>query len=366
MKYGVREDINFAPWADTMRPGYLSLLGDDELGQTAVDMLASQLAPASYATYGTGLRSFLEFCREGGLAEPLEASAADIARYLAWLARRGTVAGGSLQPYLSSINTFFRDHLREPVALGPLISSMVRGYKQNQVALTEGPTRIYFPAAGALAILAWAETLLPFGRARLPELRAAAAVLVNYIFFARGSTGVLAYTSDLAVAASAIVFFQRHVKGRHAELVDRLPVVQVPSAAHRGRIAAVLRGYMAVRAAACAAAEAPVPDRLWQLPGEAVTAWTAATMTTWLQTCCAAAPADAPPAGFAYTSHSLRSGAAIAASAVLVPLPKIRHYGGWSAGSAVVETDYIDPSCVADAAARFFFGWLGQTPVVAS
>ena len=372
VKYGVRQDITFAPWAASMRPGYLDLLGDDELGQAAVDMLASQLAPGSYKTYGTGVRSFAAFCAEAGVPDILEATPKDIVRYLAWLQERGTVGGQSLQVYLSVINTLYRDHLREPVALGPLVTAARQGYLPHQVLLVAGPKRVYLPAAVAYSILEWAEQLLSPGLPRsaidaaLPLLRAAVAVLVNYIFFARGGTGVLADSGDLVVTSDAIILFKRHGKGLRGVLVDRLPVVQVPSGAHAGRVSALIRTYLAVRQACCAASGLEEPGRLWQLPDEVAANWTtAATMTTWLQTCCCEVR-RAPPDGFTWTSHSLRSGAASAASAVLVPMTKIRHYGGWSAASTVVEKDYIDPGCPADAPARFFFSWLSLTPVEAS
>jgi hypothetical protein len=39
-------------------------------------------------------------------------------RYTTWLALLGTIAAGSLQPYFSAVNKFFRDHQRQPIAVG--------------------------------------------------------------------------------------------------------------------------------------------------------------------------------------------------------------------------------------------------------
>ncbi len=58
---------------------------------------------------------------------PLEATPVDIARYLAWLGQRGTIAADSLQPYLSAINRYLQDHARAPVALGPLVAGVRKG-----------------------------------------------------------------------------------------------------------------------------------------------------------------------------------------------------------------------------------------------
>ena len=58
---------------------------------------------------------------------PLEVTPVEIARYIACLGERGTVAAGILQPYLSAINRFLSDHARAPMALGPMISSSRKG-----------------------------------------------------------------------------------------------------------------------------------------------------------------------------------------------------------------------------------------------
>eukprot|EP00873_Tetraselmis_striata_P033399 jgi/Tetstr1/453663/TSEL_040619.t1 len=69
-------------------------------------------------------------------------------------------------------------------------------------------------------------------------------------------------------------------------------------------------------------------------------------------------PVDAtPPAGFCWSSHSLRSGGASAASATGVPMPTIRWLGGWKVGSGVV-LNYIVPGILDSAGARYFFGSL--------
>jgi hypothetical protein len=68
----------------------------------------------------------LLFCNEEGIT-PLEATAADMLRVTTLLARAGTIAANGLQPYFSATNKFFRHHLKEPVALGPLLTDARRG-----------------------------------------------------------------------------------------------------------------------------------------------------------------------------------------------------------------------------------------------
>jgi hypothetical protein len=71
------------------------------------------------------MRRFTVFGDEEGIT-PLQASVAYMLRCIAWLTRVGTVATGSLQPYFSAINKFVRDHLKEPVARGPLLADARR------------------------------------------------------------------------------------------------------------------------------------------------------------------------------------------------------------------------------------------------
>jgi hypothetical protein len=68
---------------------------------------------------------------------------------------------------------------------------------------------------------------------------------------------------------------------------------------------------------------------------------------------------EQPPAGEAWSGHSLRKGAASGAGAVDVALFRICFMGGWSVRSAAVH-DYVDPTCPDSLAARRFFGWLAR------
>jgi hypothetical protein len=71
-----------------------------------------------------------------------------------------------------------------------------------------------------------------------------------------------------------------------------------------------------------------------------------------------AAVGAAPPENFTWTGYSLRHGATSAASAVGVPMPKIRNLGGWAKRSTTPEDHYIDPLVMASDAGRAFFGFL--------
>ena len=93
------------------------------------------------------------------LMDPRQASPVDIARYITWLGKRGTVAAASLQPYLSSINKYLQDHALPPVALGPLVAGVRKGLSNCQEDLAPLPQRLPLPAPVALEILELAESL---------------------------------------------------------------------------------------------------------------------------------------------------------------------------------------------------------------
>ena len=96
----------------------------------------------------------------------------------------------------------------------------------------------------------------------------------------------------------------------------------------------------------------------WALaPAEETKLWTASTLSGWLTTAYTTSLC-LPPAGFAWTSHILRKGAASAACAIGARLTDIRYVGGWSTNSTVLEAKYIDFTMRPFPAAWIFFGYL--------
>jgi hypothetical protein len=336
-----------------------ALLGDDDLGRTALSLCQASLQQRSYDTYASTLSGFMQFCREQHVA-PLAATPVHIARYVAWLGLHGTVAASSLQPYLSAINRFLRDHGAPPVALGPLVSDVRAGLGNSQVAVAPSVPRIPLPAPVALAILEHAARLsvtwtLPPSPSLL-HFRAMLAVLVNYIYFCRGECGVSMRSGDISVHDGYITLFLAKVKGRSAKAAHQLPLLQIPATAIP-MMAALLTKYIQGRLLLASTGRHPVPAALWALhPGESPASWTASTLSDWLAVSCSLVN-HMPPPGFKWTSHSLRKGAASAANSINVVLTKIRYMGGWAKDSNVVH-DYIDPTMAPSPAARVFFGHL--------
>jgi hypothetical protein len=131
-----------APWHASMRNHVGALLGTDDMGDLVLDLFTGPLAPTTYNNYGTGMRRFTVFCDEEGIT-PLHATAADMLSFIrAWLARARAVAASNPQPYFSTINKFFRDHLKEPMALGPLLTDARRGLAMQQQPITDPDIRV--------------------------------------------------------------------------------------------------------------------------------------------------------------------------------------------------------------------------------
>ena len=161
-------------------------------------------------------------------------------RYTAWLALRGTVAASSLQPYFSAINKFFRDHRRQPVAVGELLADARRGLEMLQHRLVPTTARLPLPAQVALDILHYANTLhetFAWTPAALPQMqhfRACLAVCVNYTFFCRAETGARCQTGDLVVdkPSQQICLYVRKSKGDQRRDASAKQVIAIHVAAN--------------------------------------------------------------------------------------------------------------------------------------
>eukprot|EP00873_Tetraselmis_striata_P046541 jgi/Tetstr1/466805/TSEL_011275.t1 len=131
------------------------------------------------------------------------------------------------------------------------------------------------------------------------DFRALLASVVNFMFFARGLTGVSCRVRDVHVDAYNITLQVYREKGRAGRRgPDDLRVLLLPVSEHP-RVARLLHHFL---------------DHV-----------------------------------------HLRKGAASAANAIGVPLSHIRYQGGWATNSDVV-LDYIDPNVLPSPGAWFFFG----------
>jgi hypothetical protein len=193
------------------------------------------------------------------------------------------------------------------------------------------------------------------------RFRACLAVCVNYIFFCRAETGARCQTGDIPVdrPTQQICLFVRKSKGhQRRDTRDKL-VFAIPIAANP-ILADLLDYYSQQRATFCAKFYMQPPHAaFWSFaPSEASTDWGAAsTISAWLSLALLTVNTSAP-AGFEWTSHSLRKGDASAANCIGAPLPVIKYMGGWAKNNSVTEGKYIDPTMTPTSATCRFFGWL--------
>ena len=256
----------------------------------------------------------------------------------------------SVGPYLSAVNAFHTDHNVQPTAMGPVMERVRNALLRMQVPLHPmQDDRRGVPAEVMQELLTHAHDISlprvlrlqrsPDRGAKLqPALQAlqdCAATVVAYQFCNRPGTAATLQVGDLTVdpptqLGAAITMKAKRHKGRSLDRQRDLPIVTVPSAG-RPELAHVLREYIAARCGLFAAKGQPAPGHLWCLPGEGVPK--TAQQTEWLQRA-VALRRRAPPAGFKWTGHSMCKGAASAASAIGVSLPRVRYLGGWSPTSA--------------------------------
>eukprot|EP00873_Tetraselmis_striata_P010656 jgi/Tetstr1/430920/TSEL_020676.t1 len=331
--------------------------GSDELGQRTLDLLSSSLSAQTLKSYAGRLSQFAEFCHDSENISPLEATTATVVRYVAWIGERGHIAAKSLQPYLSAINTFFELHNLVPIAKDSLhLTSARRGLMLRQRRLDAAPLRVPLPADVAYRFVSKAELIVsaPYPESHL-DYRALLASVVNFLFFARGLTGVSCRVQDVHVDTYNITLQIYREKGRAGRRgPDDLRVLLLPVSEHP-RVARLLHYFIDNVQSVPLVTVGLAASNFWAVNvAEQSKPWTAATMSDWLSTAVNLVNA-APPAGTSWTSHSLRKGAASAANAIGAPLSHIRYQGGWATNSDVV-LDYIDPNVLPSPGAWFFFG----------
>eukprot|EP00873_Tetraselmis_striata_P040082 jgi/Tetstr1/460346/TSEL_005645.t1 len=187
------------------------------------------------------------------------------------------------------------------------------------------------------------------------DYRALLASVVNFLFFARGLTGVSYRVQDVHVDTYNITLQIYREKGRAGRRgPDDLRVLLLPVSEHP-RVARLLHHFIDNVQSVPMVTVGLAASNFWAVNvAEQSKPWTAATMSDWLSTTVNLVNA-APLAGASWTSHSLRKGAASAANAIGAPLSHIRYQGGWATNSDVV-LDYIDPNVLPSPGAWFFFG----------
>jgi hypothetical protein len=362
-----------APWADAMRARLRALFGTGSAADFAIGLAVAALSESTYDSYGPKFMQFVNFCTS---CEPplsfLPATSATCALFLGHLAQRRkknlpneyAVQPESAQPYLSAINKVHTDALGWPEgpALGPLITSVRQGWamwRARDHPERLSAVRVPLPAQVAsdaldagTALAAQLAGGTPLTPARHAALRAHVFVTFGFLLMARSDTDAHLSLADVSLTAALIAVLLRHEKGARRRRARRKLVFPVPAL---GGIAPLLAYWVRLQSST-SSSSAAADGSFWRIPGDPSTFSSSSdACTEWLQLSCTLL-GHAPPPGESWSSHSLRKGAASAASALLVPLNTICFIGGWSIKSKVVH-DYVDPTVLPSPAGRRFFQW---------
>ena len=352
-----------APWSNGVGRAISVGLGSDLLGNTARALLLSCRQASTYNTYRSVLNSWAQFLASEGVEDIMLATTTTVLRYVAWLGLRGTVAAGSMQVYLSGINAVQTDFGLHAIAQGKAVQDAVRGLAAAQLTMAPVVPRSPLPPAAITAMLDLAGLLCASMSVHPPVrlLRACLATTVSYLFFNRASSTHSLRMEGLIVDPPSTVGqslrLRASVRKGQSHLHPQKQEMRIPVAA-QGQLAACLLTFQRWRGASSSA-------HYWWLPGDSTPSkWTALVQTSWLLEALRACKIAVPPL-VAWTSHSLRQGAATHAAAAGVPMAVIRHYGGWARASNVVY-NYIDPSERNSTTAQRLFGWLTATHLPAA
>jgi len=310
----------------------------------AASMLANQLAGSTRDNYAAKWSSFVDFCQASGYP-PLPTTTEVVACYLDELYERGTVAPGTLQNYLTPINSVHALCQLEKPAVGPMLTAVRHGYAHKYASAHDGlrDKRVPLPAAVLMR-------LLELGRATTDVAlrRRMAGLALTALTFARPGGGANLRLRDVTLQPTAITIQIANYKHGARANRERL-VIRIPRRAAGAADSAydLVHDHVAAMILAKAAPAqylfTPLGDST-PLPTEAATVW----MREGLYLINVSAPA-----GALYSGHSLRAGAATGARSVGCELDAIATLMGMkNKSTTTVSANYVDALAEPDAAAR--------------
>jgi len=118
-------------------------------------MLANQLAASARDTYASKWASFVDFCQASGYPS-LPTTTEEVACYVSELYECGTAAPGTLQNYLTPIDSVHALCQLDKPAVGPLLTAVRHGYAHKYADAHDGlrDKRVPLPAAVLLGMVA--------------------------------------------------------------------------------------------------------------------------------------------------------------------------------------------------------------------
>jgi hypothetical protein len=241
---------------------------------------------------------------------------------VAWLGNLGTIKASGLQPYLSAVNKFYKDHGRELVALGDMVARVRKGLPASQVSLAPALIRVLIPVNVVLLALLRAKVvrldILQLSTTDAPRitveiLRICVATIKLLLFFSRGGAWIECLTGDLVTTQDGIILYHRDRKSQRGVTIEHRLLCAIPGNTHI-HIASLVDIFDILRLAS----SNKTPPCGWAIDTrDKPTNWLADTLTSWILVVLRDIKAN-PREGFAWTSHSLRKRATTAVYAIRV------------------------------------------------
>ena len=311
---------------------------------TAARLLTRSRRESTWLSYSGKLQRWIDYCtlvvpsRGFPAISSFPAQRQHVLAYLGYLRDEQRVKAGSLQQYLSAINSWHADLGFEKPAVGHVIQLLRRGFGEEQAEDDEEEVvaRRPIPAPVMARILHLAQT------ASSPLLR-------------RASTASVLAFAFLLRADSLVRMCHRHISFDD----DGMTIKIQTKSKRRDRAVTVRRPgqdevyFLMLKW--CRDLRGAPDSSLWSLVGTSEERFASPCLGKWFEACCNHLGLQ-PPVGEKWCGHSHRSGGATGALSVDASLPAIARFGVWDQFSSLQP--YLDPSVGPSAAFLLFFDHL--------
>lgn len=307
-------------------------------------MLSHQLADSTKGAYAAKWAAFLAFCQTSGYPF-LPTTTETVACYVGELYERGTVAPGTIQNYLTPINSAHAMLGMAKPAVGPLLMAVRSGFARLYADAHDGlrSKKAPLPASALMRIVT-----LGLETSDVGIRRRAAGLALTALTFARPGGGANLRHKDVTLTTTSMAIqianYKHGARANRERLHIRIPRRKGGQSDRAYEL--VYNHVAAVKAATTVDYQplfSPVND-FAPLPTEVATAW----MREGIYLC-----NIATPDGCVYSGHSLRSGAATAARSIGCELDLIATLMGMKKkDTSTVSASYVDALCQADNDAR--------------
>lgn len=306
--------------------------------------MSYSLAESTKASYANKWLAFVSFCQASGY-DHLPARSETVACYVGFVFERGTVAPGTIQNYLTPINSVHAMLGWDKPAVGPLLAAVRQGYARGYANLHAGlrPKRLALPAS---VLLRFAR--LGHATADAALRRRLAGLAMTALTFSRPGGGANLRLQDVLLTSDAISVQITNYK--HGARTDRQRIlfnVKRRARPKTDKAFDLVHSHMAAVQHCTAHPDQPLFGRLGDhrpLPTEVATAWMREALYLL---------DISPPAGGFYSGHSLRAGAATAMRSIGGDLDAIAQLMGMKdKATDVVSASYVDALAEPDDAAR--------------